>query len=91
MSIETQAPATQTRGRNQTGENQKDAEAWLNLAVTDAAGNPHNIRCFIPLTSDNAVHKALMVKAQAMVDAGEAVAIPLVGSVNFVNNEEIVL
>ena len=89
MSIETGATQTNS-SRGQGNGNQKDAEAWLNLRVVAADGTPHNIRCFIPLTSDNAVHKALMVKAQSGVD-GAAVEIDLVATVNFVNNEEIVL
>ncbi|MGL4252925.1 MAG: hypothetical protein ACRCR2_02550 [Fusobacteriaceae bacterium] len=73
-----------------TGRNQRDAEAWLNLRVKDSSGNWHNIRGFIPLTSDNNVHKALMVKGAASED-GTPVEIELIGTVNFVKNEEIIL
>ncbi|HGY9608175.1 hypothetical protein [Vibrio harveyi] len=85
MSIETEA---QPQGRQ--GRNQADAEAWLNLRVLDKDGNPHNIRAFIPLTSDNAVHRALMVKARSGVD-GIPVEIDIIGSINFVNNDEVIL
>jgi len=89
MSIETGATQTNS-SRGQQGQNQKDAEAWLNIRVVAADGTPHNIRAFIPLTSDNLVHKALMTKAQGGED-GAPVEISLIGTVNFVNNDEIVL
>ena len=79
------------RGNNNrnNNQNQRDAEAWLNLQVegVDANGDKvmHNIRCFIPLTSDNAVHRALIGKGEQM--QGESFVIH--GTVNKVQSQDI--
>ena len=43
-------------------QDRKEADGFLNLSVTDKAGNVHKITAVIPLYEDNRVHKALLKK-----------------------------
>ena len=40
----------------------KEADGFLNLSITDKAGNVHKVTAVIPLYEDNRVHKALLKK-----------------------------
>ena len=40
----------------------KEADGFLNLTITDKAGNVHKVTAVIPLYEDNRVHKALLKK-----------------------------
>lgn len=68
-------------------------EAYLNLKIQDSQGNFHNVRCYIPLTSDNNVQKAIMDHAKRLAEyeakTGEKQPIMLHGSVNFVKNDAV--
>ena len=43
-------------------QDRKEADGFLNLSVTDKAGNVHKITAVIPLYLDNRVHAALLRK-----------------------------
>lgn len=80
MSIDTDIDFKRTSKRPRV-----EPEAYLNLTVRDARGAPLSIKCYIPLTSDNNVHKAIMEKARTNKE------IPIIGNVKFEQTEEIVL
>ena len=40
----------------------KEADGFLNLTITDKAGNVHKVTAVIPLYTDNRVHAALLRK-----------------------------
>ena len=40
----------------------KEADGFLNLSITDKAGNVHKVTAIIPLYTDNRVHAALLRK-----------------------------
>ena len=40
----------------------KEADGFLNLSITDKAGNVHKVTAIVPLYLENRVHKALMNK-----------------------------
>ena len=40
----------------------KEADGFLNLSITDKAGNVHKITAIVPLYLDNRVHAALLRK-----------------------------
>ena len=40
----------------------KEADGFLNLSITDKAGNVHKVTAVIPLYLDNRVHAALLRK-----------------------------
>ncbi|WP_028022251.1 hypothetical protein [Enterovibrio calviensis] len=82
---------------NHKANQQKDAEAWLNIRIRDVEGNAHNIRAYIPLHSDNNIHAALITQAKAIkefeVTTGvKANPVIIEGSVNLVSpTAEVVL
>ena len=43
-------------------QDRKEADGFLNLSITDKAGNVHKVTAVIPLYEDNRVHKALLKK-----------------------------
>ena len=43
-------------------QDRKEADGFLNLTITDKAGNVHKVTAVIPLYEDNRVHKALLKK-----------------------------
>lgn len=79
MAIETNNVQSQAQSNNANGKERKQADAFLNLKVIDKHGNPHNIKCTIPLYADDRVHAALMRKG------ADGVEIEIVGSVNIVD------
>ena len=48
----------------------KEADGFLNLSVTDKAGNVHKITAVIPLYGDNRVHAAMLRKGGEFVLTG---------------------
>ena len=85
MALETNLPVRGITTQQTVTTNHKDAEGWLNLKIEDANGNEHNIRCFIPLTSENALHRALINKAKN----GTGDNIALIGSVNLATDHSV--
>lgn len=43
-------------------QDRKEADGFLNLSITDKAGNVHKVTAVIPLYTDNRVHAALLRK-----------------------------
>lgn len=80
MAIETQAPAQGNK------KEVKPAEGYLNLKIADKHGNFHTVPCYIPLTSDKPILKALLAKA----GTGET-EVTLQGYINLVSDAEIEL
>ena len=51
-------------------QDRKEADGFLNLSVTDKAGNVHKITAVIPLYLENRVHAAMLRKGGEFVLTG---------------------
>lgn len=49
-----------TTSQTANGKDKKKADGYLNLKLTDKNGNVHSIQAYIPLNSEDAVHRALL-------------------------------
>jgi len=83
MAITNNETQSNTSYNNNNQSNKAKADGYLNLKIVDRNGNAHNIPCYIPLTKDKAIHKALMSKA------GEELSI--IGTVNLAAAEDMVI
>lgn len=54
------AITTNSNNASTSNKEKKEAEGYLNLKIKDAKGNYHNIPAYIPLTSEKAIHRALL-------------------------------
>lgn len=57
MGIQTETQATATNAKET-----KKVEGWLNLVVKAKDGTFHSVKCYIPLESNNDVHRAMLNK-----------------------------